>query len=108
MKRIILIILFVFAVVAMAVSPSYINFNNGQVSPLLEARTNYQKYNSSCRLIENMFVSLHGSAERRPGTIYIADANSISRLIPFEYSTDDNYVLEFGEKTIRFFRDDGT
>lgn len=34
--------------------------------------------------------------------------NSIVRLIPFEVSTNDSYVLEFGNQYIRFYRDDGT
>ena len=50
-----------------------------------------------------------GSAVRRPGTAYVADANTTIadtvRLLPFEYSTDDSYVLEFSDGSLRFFRD---
>jgi len=91
-------------------TPTYLSFNNGQVSPLMEARVDYQKYSSSCRTIENMFVTPQGSAVRRPGTYYVADANTDSadviRLIPFEYSTDDAYVLEFSDNSLRMFRDE--
>ncbi len=55
-------------------SPSLLSFNNGQVSPLLEARTDYQKYSSSCRTVENMFATTQGPVQRRPGTKYISNA----------------------------------
>ena len=74
------------------------SFNTGQVSPLVEARGDFSKYSSSCRTLENMFVTVQGPAIKRPGTVYISTAkyNAKIRLIPFEYSTDDAYVLEMG------------
>jgi len=105
MKKTAIIILFIIGI-AYAVSPTHMAFNNGQLSPLLEARPDYNKYDSSCRTIENMFVTSIGSAIRRPGTAYVADSNGVARLIPFEYSTDDSYVLEFADTGLRFFRDD--
>ena len=82
------------------------SFNTGQVSPLLEARADFEKYGSSCRLLENMFVTVQGPAIKRPGTEYIATAKAGKiRLIPFEFSTDDAYILEFGDNYIRFYLD---
>jgi len=45
-------------------------------------------------------------AYKRPGTEFIDDANSTSnvRLIPFEYSDSDAYVLELGHEYIGFLR----
>jgi len=91
---------------AVFVSPTIESFNGGQVSPELEARVTFPKYTSSCRTIENMLVTVQGPVSRRPGTKYIADANSTARLIPFKISTDDSYVLEFGDGYLRFFRTD--
>ena len=71
MKRFIAIILLLIATVALGVSPTYLSFNNGKVSPLLEGRPDYQKYSSSCRTIENMLVSVLGPVERRPGTKFV-------------------------------------
>jgi len=89
-------------------SPSIVSFTTGQVSPRLEARSRFQKYDSSCRTLENFFVHVQGPVSRRPGTRYIADSNdstSGTRMIPFEYSTDnDNYVLTLEDGTIGFFR----
>lgn len=58
--------------VCMAVSLTTTSFNTGQVSPLLEARIDFQKYQSSNRTVENMFVSVRGSAVRRGGTRFVA------------------------------------
>jgi len=82
------------------------NFNSGQVSPLIEARGDFAKYSSSCRTLENMFVTVQGPALKRPGTEYIATAKDAGkiRLIPFEFSTDDAYILEFGDNYLRFYR----
>jgi hypothetical protein len=93
-----------------AVSPAITSFNTGQVSPLIEERTDYEKYNSACRTLENFLVTSQGPVIRRPGTKYIAsvkDSNYPVRLIPFEYSTEDTYMLELGDKYIRFYRNGG-
>lgn len=92
------------------VSPTITSFNTGQVSPLLEARTDFQKYGSSSRTIENMFVATQGPAFRRPGTKYIATQKSSSaagRAVGYEHSVDDAYILVFENQVIRFFRDGG-
>ncbi len=107
MKKKILLLLLLFAVSAYAFTPSLVSFNTGQVSPKLEARSKFKQYKSSCRILENMFVLTQGPVTRRPGTKYIADANGVSRLIPFEYSTDDSYVLEIGDNYMRFCRNGG-
>ena len=84
------------------------SFNTGQVSPLIEARGDFSKYSSSCRTLENMFVTVQGPALKRPGTKYIATAKAGQvRLIPFEFSTDDAFILEFGDNYIRFYTDSG-
>lgn len=110
MKILITIISLFILTAALGFSPTLVSFNNGAVTPLLEARADYQKYASSCRTVENMLVTATGSAQRRPGTFYLANTKSdnTARLIPFEVSTDDSYILEFTSGFIRFYRDDGT
>ncbi len=106
MKKLFIILL---CSMALGFSPSYVNFNTGQVTPMMEARTDFQKYSSSCRTVENMLVKIHGSAERRPGTYFVSATKSdvIARLIPFEISTDAAYVLELTNGFMRFYKDDG-
>lgn len=111
MKKVIVIIVCIIALAAFSqqhrFSPSLNSFTTGQVSPRLEARTKFPKYKTACRTVENFFVRTHGPVSRRPGTRYIAEANDVSyqvRLIPFEYSTDDCYVLAFDNGNLGFFR----
>ncbi len=55
----------------MAVSPTLQNFNTGAVSHHLEGRPDFKKYQSSNRIVENMFVTIQGPVQRRPGTRFI-------------------------------------
>ncbi len=49
------------------------SFTTGQTTPLMEARSDFQKYNSANRILENMLVYPQGPAFRRPGTRYITE-----------------------------------
>ena len=83
-------------------------FNAGELSPLMNARADVSKYRSGARTLENMLVRTQGPIMRRPGTKYIAavkDANDPTRIFPFEYSTEDAYIVEGGDDYFRFFRD---
>jgi hypothetical protein len=81
------------------------NFNTGQVSPKLEARQDYPKYDSSMRTLENFIINPLGPVQRRPGTRYVATVKTgTPRIIPFEYSTDDVYAIEMGDEYMRFYR----
>lgn len=86
------------------------SFNAGEMSPLMEGRNDFTKYNNACRQLRNMFVLSQGPAMRRPGTYYIGETETMSeesRLIPFVFSETDTYILEFGDEYIRFYRNDG-
>lgn len=48
-----------------------------------------------------------GGVERDPGTVFVAKSKTADekvRLIPFEYSIDDRYILEFGDQYIRVYK----
>ncbi len=111
MKKVIVTIsLFIFITTALAVSPTLTSFNGGQVSPLMESRVDFPKYSSSLRTLENMLVTVQGPVERRPGTKYIASQRSSSaagRLIGFERSADESYILLFEDQFLRFFTQGG-
>ena len=86
------------------------NFTGGELSPRLDGRNDLQKYPTGCKTLENMIVFPHGSAARRSGTQFVAevkDSTKETRLIPFEFSTTQTYILEFGNQYIRFYKDDG-
>ncbi len=86
------------------------NFTGGELSPRLDGRNDLAKYSSGCSTLENLIVYPHGSAARRPGTNFVAevkDSTKKTRLIPFEFSTTQTYMLEFGNLYIRFYKDNG-
>ena len=86
------------------------SFVSGEFSPKLDGRTDFDKYNSGCKTLENFLVHPQGAATRRVGTQFIAevkDSTKKTRLIPFEFSTEQTYVLEFGNQYIRFYKDKG-
>jgi hypothetical protein len=91
------------------VSSIITNFRAGEISPRLEGRIDLQKYNEAVKEIENMIVFPQGGITRRPGTYYAGttkDGGQV-RLINFEFSDTQAYVLEFGNNYIRIFKDGG-
>ena len=82
------------------------SFTAGELSPSLAARADLAKYNCGARTLKNFIVHAHGGVSNRPGFEYIADAcvpEGKSRLIPFIFSKDQAYMLEFSNERIRFF-----
>ncbi|BCV03529.1 MAG: hypothetical protein CM15mV69_130 [Caudoviricetes sp.] len=86
------------------------NFTAGELSPRLDGRNDLSKYPAGCKTLENMVIYPHGAAARRPGTQFISEVKTSSastRLIPFEFSTVQTYILEFGNQYIRVYKDKG-
>ena len=76
----------------------------------MEGRTDFAKYFNGATNIENFVVMPHGPITRRPGTYFVSEIKTSAnktRLIPFTFSTEQTYILEFGNQYIRFFKDDG-
>ena len=87
-----------------------ISFNSGELSPLIDARSDIEKYAAGCRILENMIPRVYGIAERRPGLQFILAADEddvVGRIIPFIYSNAIPYVIEMGDQVFRFFFDGG-
>jgi len=84
-------------------------FNAGEWSPELYGRIDLDKYRNACRRIENFVLLAQGPATRRPGTQYVAGTkdDGIVRLIPFEFSTEQAYVIEAGAGYFRFYMNGG-
>lgn len=107
MKRFILILIIVSLPIAAFAATAIMNsFSGGEITPRLYGRTDIRKYYAGCRELENFFVHSLGPVEKRPGTYYIATAAGPGRLIDFQQSTENTYVLEFTEGSIRFFVDE--
>ena len=84
--------------------------NAGELSPRLGGRTDLAKYQNGLKTCLNAIVQPHGGVMRRPGFKYIAtagDSDNNVRLIPFEFSTEQTYIIELGEYYMRFYMDGG-
>jgi hypothetical protein len=82
------------------------SFNSGEMTSLMLGRQDINKYASGMFVCLNGMPLVQGGWTRRPGMAYLHQAkfhDKISRLIPFQFSVEQTYVLEFGDKYIRFF-----
>ena len=86
------------------------NFTAGELSPRLDGRNDLAKYSAGCAIVENMVIYPHGAAARRPGTQFVASVKTPAnktRIIPFEFNTEQTYILELGNNYMRFYRNQG-
>jgi hypothetical protein len=86
------------------------NFTAGEWSPLMEAQTDQQKYRNALKKMENFLILPQGGMKRRPGSHFVAqvkDSTKKVRLIPFEFSTSQAYIIELGDQYMRFFANGG-
>jgi len=85
-----------------------ISMNAGKMTPLIDARSDTEKYSSGCRELQNMIPRIYGPVERRPGFKYFADCeddNIKSRIVPFVFSSEIAYDIEFSNKIINVYFD---
>src|SRR5512139_1925702 len=86
------------------------NFNSGELGKLLEARFDLDKYRAGCQKLENAFPLVEGGVKKAPGTYFAGQAKYPSkkcRLVPFSFSTNENYILEFGDQYVRVWKNGG-
>jgi len=86
------------------------SFSGGEFAPSLFARTDIQKYGTGARKLRNFFVHPHGGISNRPGLHYVATSkknNSKVRVVDFQFSTTENFIIEFGDYYCRFYTNNG-
>lgn len=79
------------------------NFSTGELDPLLRARVELEQYNNALAKATNVLIQPQGGLRRRPGTKHIlelpntstASAGNGVRLVPFQFSVSDSYMLCF-------------
>ena len=90
--------------------PILSNFTSGEWSPKMNGRVDLEKYFNACEKLENFVLFPQGGVERRGGTRFINEVKTNSsavRLVNFEFSVSQAYVLEFGNNYIRVYKDLG-
>ena len=82
----------------MRVTQFQTNFSVGELDPLLRARTDLQQYQNALEEATNVIVQPQGGIRRRDGLEFITDFGvtfTKFKLIPFEFSVADSYLLVF-------------
>jgi hypothetical protein len=81
-------------------------FVRGEISPRLHARASLDLYRAGLSRCENFVTLPHGGLRKRGGTYFAGEVKTSAkktRLIPFIFSTDQAYALEFGDRYIRVY-----
>lgn len=87
------------------------NFTAGELSPKVLGRVDLARYQNGAESLLNMVPDVYGGAARAPGTMMVTSAkygDRLNRLIPFVYSEDVAYALEFGDGYMRVFLEGAT
>ena len=79
------------------------NFSTGELDPLLRARVDLATYSNALAKATNVLIQPQGGLRRRPGLKHILELPNSStpsagngvRLVPFQFSVDDSYMLCF-------------
>jgi hypothetical protein len=88
------------------------NFTTGELDPLLRARIDLKSYENALETAQNVFCQPQGGITRRSGTRYInslpnsgseSAANGV-RLVAFEFSTSDSYMLAFTHNRMHVYK----
>lgn len=83
-------------------------FTGGELSEDVASRVDLDKYQLGLKQAENAIVRPYGSVHKRPGLIYCGQTkypDKTVRLQEFNFVTDLSYLLEFGDKYVRVWRD---
>ena len=83
------------------------NFSVGELDPLIRARTDLAQYKNALEEATNVIIQPQGGFKRRDGMKFIYDFGSSFtdfKVIPFEFSVDDSYLLVFVTQRIYVFK----
>ncbi len=87
------------------------NFTTGEIDPLLKSRIDINQYYNALEQARNVLIQPQGGATRRPGLQFISEIPSAAnpqngcRLVPFEFSTTQSYMLLFVHNRMYIYKD---
>lgn len=82
------------------------SFSAGEMAPATYGRVDLARYYTGLRTCKNFMVMPEGGARNRAGFKFLAETKISarkSRLIPFQFSTEQTYAIEVGHLYMRFF-----
>lgn len=86
------------------------SFVSGELDPALHQRVDLAKYQTGLATCKNFFLRAQGGLYNRAGLRFIGevlDSSRRARAIPFQFNTEQAYILEFGHLTMRVIKDGG-
>lgn len=89
-----------------ALYPIQDTFVRGEISPRLHARASLDLYRAALSKCENFVTLPHGGIRKRGGTYFVGEVKNSAkktRGIPFIFSSEQAYCLEFGDQYIRIY-----
>lgn len=91
------------------VNQTCMNFVGGELCPSVNARSDIKAYSNGCSRLENFILEATGPVKYRTGTRFVNPTknNSLGRLIPFQFSDEQAYLVECTPGYFRFYKDEG-
>ena len=69
------------------------SFTAGELAPELYGRTDLRAFENGARQLRNVVIQPTGGVARRPGLVHVATLPGPARLMPFEFNTEQTYLL---------------
>jgi hypothetical protein len=82
------------------------SFTGGELAPELLGRQDLQAWANGATKLRNVFVQPTGGVTRRPGLRHIAMLPGPAKLIPFEFNTEQTYLIVLTDRQLSVFAAD--
>ena len=82
------------------------SFTAGELAPNLFGRADLRAFENGARRLRNVVIQPTGGVARRPGLLHVASLPGPARLIPFEFNTEQTYLLVLTEGQLHVFLGD--
>jgi len=69
------------------------NFTAGELAPELLGRADLRAFENGARRLRNVVIQPTGGVARRPGLHHVAILPGMARLLPFEFNTEQTYLM---------------
>ena len=80
------------------------NFTSGELAQNLLGRVDLKAYDNGALSLKNVFIEPTGGVYRRPGLKYVATLSDTGRLITFEKSSSESYVIALLNECIKIYQ----
>ncbi|MGK7863695.1 hypothetical protein [Falsiroseomonas sp. E2-1-a4] len=82
------------------------SFTAGELAPELYGRADLRAFENGARQLRNVVIQPTGGVARRPGLVHIATLPGQARLVPFEFNTEQTYLLVLTDGRLQVFLGD--